>query len=221
MKKIRFYFTLEELTQFIAPSQDTRELQFKNAYKTFLNDHKADDNSQRYLTIDYDTADYGTGTEWLKKTSDKLLNRIYFEHANDYLIAIDVDVRGMNLDDIDEDNLLTEAEAVLAMRKINNVYLNSYKRYTALLKAYEDESSTLIANLNKTRKATFNDTPQNGGDYADDEHISTIEHEVESIPEGIIIERLGKLDELYKNTMNDWLREFDMCFMYEGENDYE
>lgn len=222
MKKIRYYFTLEELTNWIQESEEESEdYSFVEAYFEFLDWHAPDNHIARNLMIDFYDSDYGAATSWLKNTSSKLLERIYFEHSDDSIVAIDINARFLSPEDVDEDSLLTEQEVVNGLRKINNVYLNTYKRYTTLLKTYEDESNNLIADLQKHRKLTFNDTPQNGGNYDDDSHISTVSNESENIPEGIVIERLGKLDELYKDTMNDWLREFDRCFMYEGENDYE
>ena len=69
-----------------------------------------------------------------------------------------------------------------------------------------------------------NDTPQNGGDYSDDNHTSFISQgqidNTESWDEAPIIERLDKISSLYQQVMKKWCDEFKGLFI-EGGNIHE
>ena len=72
---------------------------------------------------------------------------------------------------------------------------------------------------NDTRRE--NDTPQDGGDFADDGHTSYINQGETSVTEEHedtpLIERIDKIQNLYQKTMLKWVNEFSGLFI-EGGN---
>lgn len=76
-----------------------------------------------------------------------------------------------------------------------------YEKNIALLDANADEllkgSSTMIK---------FNDTPQDGGDFATDQHVTTATSSQTDAP---IIERLEETRRILRNEYAAWLREFE------------
>jgi hypothetical protein len=92
-------------------------------------------------------------------------------------------------------------------------------RYIPLLESYKANESSPIAKIKSSTTGVnrFNDTPQDEGDFANDEHTTNISQnnvEVE-IDSGSVANRL---DELYKNwrsILRDWTNEF-RCLFYDG-----
>lgn len=113
----------------------------------------------------------------------------------------------------------------LFISKLFNLIRFTYPKYSAILKAYEDESANLTAKLERITDGTAtqrnNDTPQDGGDFADDEHTSFISQgkvdNTESWDSEPIIDRLDKISKLYHKVMEEWLDEFKDLFV-EGGN---
>lgn len=109
--------------------------------------------------------------------------------------------------------------------KMFNIIQFTYPKYSTLLKAYEDESANLTAKLERITDGTAtqrnNDTPQDGGDFDDDEHTSFISQgkvdNTESWDSEPIIDRLDKISKLYHKVMEEWLDEFKDLFV-EGGN---
>ena len=109
--------------------------------------------------------------------------------------------------------------------KLWDIVRMTYSKYSLLLKAYDDEAANLTAKLERITDGTAttrnNDTPQDGGDFDDDEHTSYISQgkvdNTESWDNESIIERLDKIKRLYASVMEDWLNEFKDLFV-EGGN---
>ena len=109
--------------------------------------------------------------------------------------------------------------------KLFNIIRFTYPKYSTLLKAYEDQSASLTAKLQKTFDGDVttrnNDTPQDGGDFDDDSHTSFLSHGVvdntEEWDNESMIERLEKIKNLYAKVMEQWLDEFKDLFV-EGGN---
>lgn len=113
----------------------------------------------------------------------------------------------------------------LFVSKLFNLIRFTYPKYSAILKAYEDESANLTAKLERITDGTAtqrnNDTPQDGGDFDDDNHTSFISQgkvdNTESWDSEPIIDRLDKISKLYHKVMEEWLDEFKDLFV-EGGN---
>ena len=109
--------------------------------------------------------------------------------------------------------------------KLWDIVRMTYHKYSLLLKAYDDEAANLTAKLERITDGNAttrnNDTPQDGGDFDDDDHTSYISQgkidNTESWDNESMIERLDKIKRLDANTMEDWLDEFKDLFV-EGGN---
>lgn len=89
-------------------------------------------------------------------------------------------------------------------------------RYIPLLKQYKANESNPIAKISSTStgKTRFNDTPQDGGEFDDDEHASHIT-QTEATTEtdtGSIVERLDALYKNWREILRDWSSQFKGLF---------
>mgnify|MGYP006988848207 CR=1 FL=1 len=124
------------------------------------------------------------------------------------------------------DDELNDALDDFRIRFLNALNL-TYPKYKILVKLYKDNESNLLKGLTRTysdESATsgssnnrFNDTPQNGGDYSDDPHTSSInqidtaaesnlEH-VEEYNNEYLIDRLNKVRDNLSNIFAKWENE--------------
>jgi len=106
-------------------------------------------------------------------------------------------------------------------RQFYQIYLSTYERYIALIDFYQAKKAQLLDKIGSETKAKFNDTPQNGGDFDNDEHLSTITTtttEQDLVP---LINRLDDISRLYKDVLSDWADEFSVLFIAAGYNDHE
>lgn len=95
-------------------------------------------------------------------------------------------------------------------------------RYIPLLKSYKDNEANPIAQVESTTTGLnrFNDTPQNEGDFANDEHTTNItQNEVKvTADSGSVVERLDGLYKNWRSVLRDWSNEF-RCLFYDGGED--
>lgn len=95
-------------------------------------------------------------------------------------------------------------------------------RYIPLLKSYKANEENPIAQVESTTTGLnrFNDTPQNEGDFANDEHTTNItQNEVKvTADSGSVVERLDALYKNWRSILRDWSNEFRCLFYDGGEN---
>ena len=101
-------------------------------------------------------------------------------------------------------------------RSFVNLFNLTAPRFIPLLKQYKANESDPIAKISSTStgKTRFNDTPQDGGDFDDDEHTSHItqtEAKTES-DTGSIVERLDALYKNWREILRDWSSQFKGLF---------
>lgn len=163
--------------------------------------------------------------EYLDKDRMSLLNLLIERYWDEYVF---------DSEELMEDNMLilSTTEVLYKTRrllgKIIDIITFTYPKYSALLSSYDTAKNKLLDKLNKTINGSDirrdNDTPQDGGYFADDTHTSFISQgEVdnsESWDDTPIIERLDKIDRMYHQTMKNWLNEFKGLFI-EGGNIHE
>ena len=105
--------------------------------------------------------------------------------------------------------------------KMISIISRTYNYFNTLLSAYADAQTHLMDDIKASSKNTikFNETPQNAntsGVYEGDDHITTFtktEGENAS-PLTSKIMRLKEIQDHYKKTMDDWVKEF-QCLFYE------
>ena len=159
--------------------------------------------------------------KYLDDTSNDLLNLIVERYWDEYIFESEEEY-------IFEDDPANYPDFQYKVRrfiaKMFNIIQFTYPKYSAILKAYDDERANLTAKLEKViaGNATTrnNDTPQDGGDFSDDGHTSYISQgtidNTESWDSEPIIDRLDKLSKLYHNVMEEWLNEFKDMFIDGG-----
>jgi len=104
-----------------------------------------------------------------------------------------------------------------------DIYYNIFARICAwmgqssiekiiLINLYENQSSNLLSQLAQSSTTTnrVNDTPQEGGDYTDDDHTSNYQQTTSSVAtdSGTLVARLDEIKRLYSNLFIEWAEEF-------------
>lgn len=117
----------------------------------------------------------------------------------------------------DEDS---EAAKMDCYRRFFNRFMqmliSTYNKYLPIIKAYKEKENLLMARLgSETRSISrFNDTPQEGGDFSDEQHTTTAntgETTTESDYETPMA-RLKQIRDNYENLYNAWASDFDRMF---------
>lgn len=121
-------------------------------------------------------------------------------------------------------NLITTLTVPLVtpvVLKIVNIIVSTYPRYSVLLKAYTDKIANMMDKIESTALGAtrFNDTPQDGGDFASDPYTTNITETTgtSETDGGSPMQRLKELQDGYQNVLTVWSNEFDKIFM-EGGN---
>ena len=95
--------------------------------------------------------------------------------------------------------------------KLCSIIHQTCDRYLLLLDTYDEQRDNL---LNKVEAITrFNDTPQNSGEFSDDEHtthITTSKNDYDTL-----MARIDEIDRNYRNLLKDWSNEFECLFFHE------
>lgn len=145
--------------------------------------------------------------EILKPYINDLLNLVYSRFGKHYIYW-------SKKDTLDEEDVLEIA------LKLANIIMNTYDKYAQLYKYYKDKENSLMDMISSTNDAGvgYNDTPQNGGDFADENHRTNFtETHQESKTEGATpIERLSEIKDKLSSILFDWSEEFDRIFLEEG-----
>ncbi len=97
-------------------------------------------------------------------------------------------------------------------REFVRIFNQSAPRFIPLLEQYKANESDPLAKISSTStgKTRFNDTPQDGGEFDDDDHTTNIT-QTEATTEtdtGSIVERLDALYKNWRQILKDWTSEF-------------
>lgn len=224
-------------------------------------DSQWDDSDHPYFTRQY-LNEYGTATltqavDYLDKDENSLINLLFNRYWDEYVFESEEEM-------LDPLNIQNYPDIYYKARRfigrIMNLINYTYPKYSAILGAYAAQQSHLMDKLQKIIDGEINnsgyqthevssttsdtrrdnDTPQDGGNFDDDNHTSFIsegagsssglttrrdglkmENDVtESWDTEPIIERLDKVQRLYQKTMEKWLDEFSILFI-DGGNYHE
>lgn len=147
----------------------------------------------------------------LKKYINDLIKLVVSRYYEHYCVGV-----------IDEDMSHEEYknEFKFFIQRFINIINMTYDRYSTLLDIYQNNLNNLMKDIKATSKGNvrFNDTPQDGGDYSDDNHTSNIsQSETESLTAGATpIERIDEIKRKMANIMKEWSNEFDKLFIEDG-----
>lgn len=103
------------------------------------------------------------------------------------------------------------------IRKLSSIYFKTKDRYETLLGLYASEKSNLMNKVESISISRYNDTPQNGGDWSDDEHTSNITRNESSVDLTPVMDRLKTVQDNYLNLVKDWADEFKGLFFINPE----
>lgn len=84
----------------------------------------------------------------------------------------------------------------------------STEKYSLLIQNLTANKNKLLDDVKSASISRFNDTPQNSGDFSDDNHTSTVTKTENSSNVGTMMQRLNEIEDNIKQLYIDWSNEF-------------
>lgn len=144
---------------------------------------------------------------------EDLMNIVYNRHYKDYLFE-----KTSNWNDIVN---LTETDYCYAIGKLLNVIDLTLPRYIPILMANKVASNDVLKPMESSTTGTnrFNDTPQDGGDYSDDNHSTNVSKSssTTTADSGSLAQRLDEIFKNYRSIILEWSNEFNQLFLREEQ----
>ena len=142
-----------------------------------------------------------------------LMDVVYGRHASDYVVWHDVPVNS--------NDVLTLQDALEFFSKIINIINITAPKFIPIFQANKKYSADPVGPLKgkSSSISRFNDTPQDGGDFADDEHTSNItmlESDTEA-DSGSIVDRLDAAFKNFRSIILEWANDFEDEFFKEEQ----
>ena len=110
--------------------------------------------------------------------------------------------------DSDESEDLVQKFARTKVGQIMAWWKSSMEKYSLLIQNLEANKNKLLDDVKSTSTSRFNDTPQNSGDFSDDQHTSTVTKTENSSNVGTMMARLNEIEDNIKQLYLDWSNEF-------------
>ena len=110
--------------------------------------------------------------------------------------------------DSDEDEDFVEKFCRTKAGQIMAWWQSSSEKYVMLIQNLEANKSKLLDDVKSSSTSRFNDTPQNSGDFSDDQHTSTVTKTENSSNVGTMMARLNEIEDNIKQLYIDWSNEF-------------
>ena len=110
--------------------------------------------------------------------------------------------------DSDEDENCVQKFARTKVGRIFAWWKSSMEKYTMLIQNLENNKTKLLDDVKSSSTSRFNDTPQNSGDFSDDQHTSTVTKTENSSNVGTMMARLNEIEDNIKQLYMDWSNEF-------------
>ena len=110
--------------------------------------------------------------------------------------------------DSDEDEDFVKKFARTKVGQIMSWWQSSSEKYVLLIKNLTANKNKLLDDVKSSSVARFNDTPQNSGDFSDDQHTSNITTTTSSSNVGTMMQRLNEIEDNIKQLYIDWSDEF-------------
>ena len=98
-----------------------------------------------------------------------------------------------------------------ARTKVGQIFAwwkSSMDKYVMLIQNLENNKTKLLDDVKSASISRFNDTPQNSGDFSDDQHTSTVTKTENSSNVGTMMTRLNEIEDNIKQLYIDWSNEF-------------
>ena len=97
-------------------------------------------------------------------------------------------------------------------------WTSSTEKYSLLIKNLENNKTKLLDDVKSASVSRFNDTPQNSGDFSDDQHASTVTKTENSSNVGTMMARLNEIEDNIKQLYMDWSDEFRKFIIWSVNN---
>ena len=110
--------------------------------------------------------------------------------------------------DSDENESFVEKFARTKAGQIFAWWMSSTEKYSLLIQNLNNNKQKLLDDVKSSSVARFNDTPQNSGDFSDDNHTSNITTTTSSSNVGTMMQRLNEIEDNIKQLYIDWSDEF-------------
>ena len=110
--------------------------------------------------------------------------------------------------DSDETEDFIEKFCITKVGQIFAWWTSSSDKYKLLIQNFENNKAKLLDDVKSSSVARFNDTPQNSGDFSDDNHTSNITTTTSSSNVGTMMQRLNEIEDNIKQLYIDWSNEF-------------
>ena len=92
--------------------------------------------------------------------------------------------------------------------QIMSWWQSSSEKYSLLIQNLTANKTKLLDDVKSSSISRFNDTPQNSGDFSDDQHTSTVTKTENSSNVGTMMARLNEIEDNIKQLYIDWSNEF-------------
>ena len=110
--------------------------------------------------------------------------------------------------DLDKNEDFVEKFAETKVGQIMSWWQSSTEKYSLLIQNVDANKSKLLDDVKSVSTSRFNDTPQNSGDFSDDQHTSTVTKTENSSNVGTMMQRLNEIEDNIKQLYIDWSNEF-------------
>ena len=110
--------------------------------------------------------------------------------------------------DSDESEDFVKKFAITKVGQIFAWWISSTEKYSLLIQNFENNKAKLLDDVKSSSISRFNDTPQNSGDFSDDQHTSNITKTENSSNVGTMMQRLNEIEDNIKQLYIDWSNEF-------------
>ena len=185
----RTYYTLDDIRVEIGISPDTKgPYAMKNsAFSTFLNACLSE--------AGFDDAPYFNDTAESVNCFQKYIWPRFYQEAIIYA-------------DLDKNEDFVEKFARTKVGQIMSWWQSSIDKYSLLIQNLTANKNKLLDDVKSMSISRFNDTPQNSGDFSDDQHTSTATKTENSSNVGTMMARLNEIEDNIKQLYIDWSNEF-------------
>ena len=186
----RTYYTLDDLRKAIGGSYLTKEGPYSmniNSFSAFLNDC-------------LDKVNFTLFSAFTETDESQICFREYIwpRFYQEAIIYVDSD---------EDEDLLKK----FARTKVGQIFAwlkASAEKYVMLIQNLSNNKAKLLDDVKSSSIARFNDTPQNSGDFSDDNHTSNITTTTNSSNVGTMMQRLNEIEDNIKQLYIDWSDEF-------------
>ena len=110
--------------------------------------------------------------------------------------------------DLDKNEDFVEKFCRTKVGQIMPWWQSSTEKYSMLIQNLNNNKSKLLDDVKSASISRFNDTPQNSGDFSDDQHTSTTTKTENSSNVATMMQRLNEIEDNIKQLYMDWSDEF-------------